>query len=294
MNELDRLIAHAERLARTGEQLSTVFAAELATVWRDADRELRRLVLDVRQGSVSAAVQATRAVALKDQVRAILTASGYDALIVAATDTATSTLIREVLSEKTAAEVAAFRGSSAPLLDALTEIARIDLLAQGDEIAVSLWRSLSQYLLTTRPVNEILDDLADALDESSATVRTLFDTQVSIYGRQVEHASTGALGPAQPFLYVGPIDDKTRDWCLARVGKVYSRAAIDAMDNGQLPNPFLTAGGWNCRHSWLAVESQELRALTDTGEAVPIYAEDVTRIRARQQAKRAARKRRAA
>ena len=53
---------------------------------------------------------------------------------------------------------------------------------------------------------------------------------------------------------------------------ISTRAAIEALDNGQLPNPFITGGGYNCRHSWLAVESQELRDLANTGRKAPEFA----------------------
>lgn len=292
--ELARLIAEAAKLAQTGEQLSLVFARELAKVWRDADRALRVLVMDAREGSVSAALTATRATLLKAQVRDVLTAAGYDALIGAATETSATTLIQAALDRRSIEQIAAFQLATGSKLEALRQIAALDLLAQGDEVATSLWRSLAQHLFTTRPTSEILADLADALDESEGRIGTLFDTQVSIYGRQVEALATEDLGPNQPYLFAGPIDDKTREFCLERVGKVFTRAEIDAMDNDQLPNPFLTVGGWNCRHSFLAVESQALREMAGTGKRVGPISDDVARIRARQAAKREARKKKAA
>ncbi len=279
--ELLRLIAQAEQVAKTGERLSLTFARELAKVWRDTDRALGRLVLEARQGSVSAALTATRATVLKTQIRAILTTAGYDTLIVAASETTAEALINGVLSRGQQAQIVELAAPQRQTIDALRQIASLDLLAQGDEAALALWRAVTQRLLTTRPTGDILQDLAAVLDKTEAAVRTLFDTQVSIFGRQVEATATDALGTDQPFLFVGPIDDVTRAWCLERVGKVFSRGAIDEMDNGQLPNVFLTAGGFNCRHSWMAVESRELRELADTGERVEPIAGDVRAIRAR-------------
>jgi hypothetical protein len=162
---------------------------------------------------------------------------------------------------------------------ALRRMAASDLLLQGDQASTILWRATVQAVLSPRRVAEILADLAPALDRSQAQARALFDTQMTIFGRTVEAAKTEALGPSQPFLYAGPVDLKTRDWCLQRVGKVFTREEIDAMDNDQLPNTFLTAGGYNCRHSFLAVESHALKGLAGTSERAPGFEDDVQYIR---------------
>jgi hypothetical protein len=77
-------------------------------------------------------------------------------------------------------------------------------------------------------------------------------------------------GASDVFIYVGPVDERLRPFCRGHVGKVYTRAQIDALDNGQLPNTFLTGGGWNCRHVWHAVSKfSEARELAGTGKRLP-------------------------
>jgi len=55
------------------------------------------------------------------------------------------------------------------------------------------------------------------------------------------------------YSYAGPFDKLTRPFCrhLLELGKDYTRAEIDDMSNGQIPNVFISAGGWRCRHQWL-------------------------------------------
>lgn len=277
MDELARLIARARRVADAGDTLSRAFALELARVWRDAERELRRLLTTVRPDSLTGAITATRAVVLRDQVRSVLRDAGYDALVAGATQSGAETLVLAHLGAAEVAEIAALTQTSQGTLEALRRIAVTDLFAQGDEVAHALWRSLVQDVFTTRPAQDILDDLADALDREEAAVRTLFDTQMSIYGRQVEAVATQDLGDEQPYLYVGPADNVTRPFCLQHLGRVLTRREIERLDNGQLPNPFLTGGGYNCRHSWLAVESQELREMAGTTRRIPEIADDVAR-----------------
>ena len=288
MDEIQQLIAQANRVALTGERLGLAFARELAKVWRDAERELRRLVEHARQGSVTDAIRATRAVVLKEQIRPALEQSGYDRLIASATQASTEAMVDAVLTRATVAEIASFTADTGATLEALRQIAALDLFSVGDETATALWRSLTQQLFTTRPISEIIQDLGDVLDRTAAETQTLYDTQVSVFGRQVESIKTKDLGPDQPFLFLQPLDNVTREWCVEHAGKVYSRRAIDEMDNGQLPNVFLTGGGYNCRGSWIAVESKELRALADTGEVVPEMQAGLERLKAHRAAKKKA------
>ena len=58
-------------------------------------------------------------------------------------------------------------------------------------------------------------------------------------------------------IYSGTVKDTTRPWCEAHVNKVYSRKEIDAWKNadwaGKITvgyDPYLDAGGFNCRHHW--------------------------------------------
>lgn len=286
MDELRELLARAERIAATGERLGAAFARELSKVWRDVERELVQLVVGARPGSVTDAIRATRAVVLKEQIRAVLSQAGYDRLVASATQLSAEVMVEAVLTRAAIAEIASLTPSMATTLEALRQIAATDLLGAGDEVATALWRSLAQQVFTTRPTREIVQDLADVLDLQDAEVQTLYDTQVSVYGRHVEALNTATLPDDQPYLYVGPIDDVTRPFCLQWAGKVLTRAEIDDLDNDQLPNPFLTAGGYNCRHSWLAVESRELREMAGTGQRVPEVADDIARAKARREARR--------
>jgi hypothetical protein len=97
--------------------------------------------------------------------------------------------------------------------------------------------------------------------------------------RRIAVTSSATGRDHETFLYSGPIDGRSRPFCLERVGRVFSRKAIDAMDNGQLPNAYLTCGGHQCRHTWLPIpHGDRYEGLADTGQLVePGYAEDVAR-----------------
>jgi hypothetical protein len=144
-----------------------------------------------------------------------------------------------------------------------------NLLDEGDAVAKALWQATVRGIFGSRDVNSILTDLGQVLDRREPVIRTLYDTSISIYGRQVE-ALLSDESEDPVYAYMGPADEKTRDFCLEHVGKVYTREQIDELDNGQLNDVFLTGGGYNCRHQWMEVSRfSELREIVGTDERVP-------------------------
>jgi len=61
------------------------------------------------------------------------------------------------------------------------------------------------------------------------------------------------------YRYSGPQDKLERPFCrhLTEAGKAYTREQIAQMDNGQIPNVFISRGGWQCRHQWI-LDTHEL------------------------------------
>lgn len=109
------------------------------------------------------------------------------------------------------------------------------------------------------------EDLAEAIARESgkamAHATTIADTAQSTFYRTIAERGFARIEARQPqaqplqFGYYGPDDKLNRRFCRDLLdaqakGRVYTKAEIEAMDNGQLPNPFLTAGGYRCRHQW--------------------------------------------
>lgn len=260
-----------ERIAATGDRLSAAFALEVARVWRTYERQVVSWMGRIVDGP-PLAVQ-------RERVRALLTEAGFDDVAAAVANASVEQMAQAIIGPRNIPIA-----SLETRLEALRRMVLADLFADADEASIALWRAVRWQMLGRQPLSEILAGLTQALDKSEARVRTIFDTQVSILGRQVEAIRTEDLGPEQPYLYTGPIDDKTRDFCLERVGQVFTRAQIAEMDNGQMANVFVTGGGWNCRHSFLAVESQALRSLAGTGEVAQVYQAELDRARQRRAA----------
>lgn len=285
--------AAGDAIAVRSEQLGANFARLLANVLKAADRALRPVLQDAIAGDRTATIRAARGVILRSDIRQALRDAGFDDLARTASEAAVEAMAVEVMKTRTAQGVAKMVKPSQQRIAALAALGEANLLGTAEDITTALVQAVSVWAFTVTDPTRILEVLADVTDTEFSKVQTLFDTQTSIYGRQIEAVATENLGPNQAFLYTGPVDGRTRDWCLDRVGKVYTRAEIERMDNGQLPNPFLTGGGYNCRHSFLAVASDELTALANTGQRAARYAGRIEQALAlRAQARRADRQRR--
>ncbi len=278
MPDIPRLLAAANQVANTADRLSATFAKELTRVQRDLERELLRLVSDVQSGSRTAIALASRGLKLRSQIRDVLTKAGYDDLVDTATVGALERMTEAMSHLRVAQQVSTFTSADLTRIEALKELARMDVLAKGDEIGIAVWRSVVQGLYSQRKPIDIIEDLADALDSEISEAATLYDTATSVFGRQVE-ALKSDDDPEALFSYMGPVDTKIRPFCKQHVGKVYSRSEIDGMDNGQLPNVFLTGGGYNCRHQFIAISKfSELVDLHGTDDRIPEIADQLKRV----------------
>lgn len=293
------LQALAVRLARTADTQGTRFTEELADILRRIERRLPGLLASAREGRVGAATTAARLAILRRQLRQVLTEAGYDDLIDVALSSGLDASLRAIAAtspayQRAVAFTSAGRaGAFQATLRALVDVGRQDLLQQGALLSQQLWRASARGYLAAQPPHVILDELARILQRSQAQAATLYDTAISTIQRvtvqtivpiRVEVvgpdaperpplATAGDVVPVpdgQVYLYAGPADALVRPFCRQHLGKVYTRAEIDALDNGQLGNVFLTAGGYNCRHLWMPISRfSELADLQGTGERAP-------------------------
>lgn len=279
MAEQTRLQLIGETFAALADRESAAFARELSRVLLALERDLLALTVGVRDGQRTVLANVGRLLTLRREIRQALEASGYADLVTRSSIDAVErmeAIARRYRLVRASAEL----GTVSPArLRVLAEIMRADMLGLGDALALRVWRTAVLALYTNRPAAELVGIVQKALEVSRAQAQTIFDTQVSVVGRQII-AAEPTSSARQAYLYVGPADGVVRDWCLEQLGMVRTQPAIEALDNGQLPNPFVTGGGYNCRHSWLAVSDPGLIALADTGQRAPDFDALVTAARA--------------
>jgi len=257
--------ALARTLARDADALNRRFVEALVDVLRRVERRLPSVLVDAEAGQATASLTAARLGRTRTALRQLLEDAGYDDLAaVAASEAVTRTLRRLGLTGATYRRALAFETAGRPaalasLLTALRETARLDILGHGDVVATALWRATVRGTLGAEPPAALIESLATVLDGEQARAATLYDTNVSLVQRLSVQAVPSVPGDPDPvrgaplYVYVGPVDAVVRPFCLQHVGRVYTRAEIDALDNGQLPNVFVTGGGYNCRHLWAPI-----------------------------------------
>lgn len=254
------------------------FEIQIVDVWGALRRRIITLTsqLQAERGRVvSTQVNLGIARSAARELEAALTEAGYRDLIAVALDEMGDLGKYQGPGQTRVARVERTAAWSAESLEAFRRL-KLDELVQVPEL---LFRKVEQTILRgivgAQDSAELVNELLADLDVTLPQARTIYDTALSEFSRiAVTSTATGADDEA--FLYSGPIDGLTRPFCLDRVGRVFSRARIDEMDNGQLDNTLITGGGYNCRHTWVPVPGGDpLEDLADSGEFVdPVYAEE--------------------
>ncbi len=111
------------------------------------------------------------------------------------------------------------------------------------------------------PIKALAFQISETLGTSVAQSQNLAETTISTFYRSITDKGYQLIEADLPLFkirynYEGPLDKLTRPFCTklerqTRSGKTWTRAEIDKMNNGQIPNVFTTCGGYRCRHQWV-------------------------------------------
>ncbi len=103
----------------------------------------------------------------------------------------------------------------------------------------------------------LVEMLTDRLETSIGRATSIANTAQSVWYATASDRAFQIIAkdlPEQVLRYrlLGPVDKLERPFCrhLTEAAKAYTREQIAEMDNGQIPNVFISRGGWNCRHQW--------------------------------------------
>ena len=83
---------------------------------------------------------------------------------------------------------------------------------------------------------------------SNAQMQTLVNTTLNTYSRTITNLMMKNAPATTKYVYVGPVDDRTRDECLdyASAGEI---TEAEIIGNGWTAS-LIDGGGFNCRHKW--------------------------------------------
>ena len=96
-------------------------------------------------------------------------------------------------------------------------------------------------------LSEIVASVTDA-SISNARMQTLVNTTLNTYSRQVTNQMMEIAPSNTKYVYIGPVDNRTRDECLnmAAAGELTESQIISKFGGSVL----MDGGGFNCRHKW--------------------------------------------
>ncbi len=133
------------------------------------------------------------------------------------------------------------------------------------EVAGSLIKRQALFSMGGFSFADLTIELGKQFKVARAQAVSLADTAIMTFYRTVNARGFDVIQrdlPKQVLLYkyFGPKDVLNRPFCarLKAADRSYTRAEIDAMDNGLTPvgTVFTMAGGWNCRHLFILAPEQ--------------------------------------
>jgi hypothetical protein len=119
-------------------------------------------------------------------------------------------------------------------------------------------------------VKDVASTIAETVGRTPGVARSEAATAVSSFYRSMADLSFKKIEEddnwTMKYRYVGPpaSDPIIRPFCehlmaQSARGRSWTRPQIDAMDNHQLDNVFVTGGGYNCRHQWIVADMKRNR-----------------------------------
>ncbi len=224
--------------------------------------ELLRVTLERRIRSLALKLRSRDGELLRDEM---VNAASVRAQVLAAIR-AVGLQVEETLEERAARAAAAALKASSGARDGFAAEAGPELEAivggQTAGVAASFrWahdivrQSIDRGIATSARMEELIDVLAVTIDTSFLRASSAVDTAIigagrAVVVRQAERAGAEG-GEEMVFRYIGPRGGNIRPFCKEHVGRVFTRAALDRLDNGKgQPKPVsVFCGGFGCRHS---------------------------------------------
>lgn len=146
-------------------------------------------------------------------------------------------------------------------LEIVKALQKLDLelaYGQGQELDLAIKKALVNSIATKAPykdsIQSISDDLLGAGEKVGMLARyadTYLRTSLFALSRSVDQEIYESVGGFEKYLYIGPVDKRTRPFCLEHVGGVFTVKEIEKwpQENGSGLDPFVYGAGWNCRHN---------------------------------------------
>ncbi|MHA2039380.1 MAG: hypothetical protein ACW98X_23395 [Promethearchaeota archaeon] len=125
-----------------------------------------------------------------------------------------------------------------------------NILGSAEPILKSVADASFRYGIGESRLDTVIAETSKVIGDTSRRIVTEAITGASIYDRtikmeQFRHADI------EKYFYDGPIDSKNRDECASTLGDSRQFSGWTLADIQSSQTPFITGGGYGCRHEWL-------------------------------------------
>jgi len=145
----------------------------------------------------------------------------------------------------------------------MAELELAAFAAEAKVYAADIQRELIRGMMTGTPTNELAARLGTEFIGGKMLTGPQKRVVMNDAFSRLSNATTRKVfedAPDQRFIYVGPLDNVTRDEC-ANVLSAQPAEGFTADEiNGLGGVDFDSRGGWNCRHDWVAVAPERIEA----------------------------------
>ncbi len=130
-------------------------------------------------------------------------------------------------------------------LTALRSFTEDSFLAKASAVPAQLKEEVMKALLGGGRTSDVEAALSKVMAKHNAAAEA--NTALNTFSRSVGYEMAKQDPEDALYVYEGPVDDVTRDECLAMAAAgELTRAEIES----QFPGAFVGGGGFNCRHEW--------------------------------------------
>ena len=129
-------------------------------------------------------------------------------------------------------------------------------------IASNIKTQVAQGIQVGLSAKQIIEKVGQS-SISTAQMQTVITTTLNTYSRMVTNQMMGVAPKNTKYVYIGPVDDRTRDECLEQIaeGEMTHSEIISKFGEAVLED----GGGFNCRHKW-EIASTEGKGFSEQGK----------------------------
>ncbi len=155
-----------------------------------------------------------------------------------------------------------FSDSSSRIIKDMLFSARSEItsasFSTANEISNMVYNAVLTNLDKAELTKQAKQQLIGQQDRAGKPMKNHAETIIETRLMQIYASSQLEIGKeagVKKWKYRGTLVRDSREWCVGKLGKVFTREEIDAFDNdtwaGKAPgNTFTSRGGWRCRHTW--------------------------------------------